>query len=166
MPNLEGNPITLSGSLPGLGENAPDFSLVNGELQQVSLSQFIGERVVLNIFPSIDTDVCATSVREFENRALNEDNVRILAISKDLPFAQKRFCINQNIQKVHTLSGFRDTDFGKNYGLDILDSPIAGLYARAVVVVDEKGRVIHSQMVPEISQEPNYKAALDSLKST
>ena len=163
MVTLEGKPIALSGDLPEVGSYAPGFSLVDGSMNTVSLSDFKGKKVLLNIFPSIDTDVCARSVEEFHRRALERDNLVVLGISKDLPFAQKRFCMSKNLDRVITLSGFRDREFGSDYGLDILDSPIAGLYARSVVVIDEKGKVVYRERVPEITREPDYETALAAL---
>lgn len=163
MVTLEGNNIKITGSLPAKGSIAPDFTLVDGGMAEVSLSDFKGKKVILNIFPSIDTDVCAMSVEQFHSRALEKDNLVVLGISKDLPFAQKRFCMSKNIDNVITLSGFRDSGFGKDYGVDILDSPIQGLYSRSVVVVDEEGKVVYTELVPEITQEPDYEAALAAL---
>lgn len=165
MVTLEGKAIKIAGALPARGEKAPDFTLTDGSLEDVSLKDYKGKRVVLNIFPSLDTDVCASSVKQFEKRVLELENVQILSISKDLPFAQQRFCINENIEKVKILSGFRNSDFGKEYGVEIMDGPIKGLYSRAVVVMDEEGTVLYREQVPEISQEPQYQAALDSLKA-
>jgi len=164
MVTLEGNEIQIAGTLPAVGEKAPDFTLTDGGMSEVSLSDYKGSKVVLNIFPSLDTDVCATSVKQFEKRVLGMDNTQILSISKDLPFAQQRFCINQNIERVKVLSGFRDTSFGKDYGVEIQDGPIRGLYSRAVVVLDENGKVLYTEQVPEITQEPQYEPALEVLK--
>lgn len=160
---LKGNPINTSGSLPSKGSKAPDFKLVKSDLSHLSLSDLSGKKVILNIFPSLDTDVCATSVRKFNQLAAGRDNTVVLAISKDLPFAHGRFCSTEGINNVVTLSGFRDSGFGKSYGVDLVDGPLAGLYARSVVVTDEKGNVVYTELVPEIVQEPDYDKALAAL---
>ncbi|HNW56483.1 MAG TPA: thiol peroxidase [Bacteroidales bacterium] len=160
---FKGNPVNTSGSLPLKGAKAPDFSLVKSDLGSLSLSDLKGKKLILNIFPSLDTSVCATSVRRFNQLAAGKTNVIVLAVSKDLPFAHSRFCTTEGIQNVVTLSGFRDTAFGKSYGVDMTDGPLAGLYARSVVAIDEKGEVIYTQLVPEIAQEPDYDAALAAL---
>ena len=157
---LKGNPVNTSGHLPSKGSKAPDFKLVKSDLGNLSLSELKGKKLILNIFPSLDTSVCATSVRKFNQLAAGKTNTVVLAISKDLPFAHNRFCTTEGITNVVTLSGFRDTIFGKSYGIDIIDGPLAGLYARSIVVVDEKGIVIYTQLVPEIVEEPDYDAAL------
>jgi len=154
---LKGNPIRTSGELPAQGSAAPDFSLLKGDLSRASLSSFPGKKV-LNIFPSIDTPVCQTSVRKF-NKIAADKGVTVLNISEDLPFAQKRFCGAEGIDKCESLSAFR-TSFGKDYGVEISEGPFAGLTARAVVVLDENNKVIHAELVPEIAQEPNYDAAI------
>jgi thiol peroxidase len=150
---LKGNPINTGGKLPEPGTFAPEFKLTGNDLQDKTLKDFTGKRIVLNIFPSLDTPVCAA----------NFINTAVLCISRDLPFAQARFCGAEGIKNVVTLSEFRDTDFGKDYGLEIVDSPMAGLLARAVIILDEKGRIIYTELVPEIAQEPNYDAALKVL---
>ncbi len=160
---LKGNPVNTAGTLPAKGSQAPDFNLVKSDLGSLSLSELKGKKVILNIFPSLDTSVCATSVRKFNQLAAGKSNVKVLAISKDLPFAHGRFCSTEGIENVITLSGFRDSSFGKAYGLDITDGPLAGLYSRCIVVVDENGKVLYNQQVPEITQEPDYDAALASL---
>ena len=160
---LKGNPINTLGSLPEKGTIAPDFTLVKSDLGNLSLSDLKGKKVILNIFASLDTSVCAASVRKFNQLAAGKPNTVVLAISKDLPFAHGRFCSTEGITNVTTLSGFRDIGFGKNYGLYILDGPFAGLYSRCVVVVDETGKVKYTQQVPEITQEPDYDAALAAL---
>ncbi|MBN1108663.1 MAG: thiol peroxidase [Bacteroidales bacterium] len=157
---LKGNPVNTSGSLPEKGSQAPDFNLVKSDLGTLSFSEMKGKKVILNIFPSLDTSVCATSVRKFNELAAGLNNTVVLAISKDLPFAHGRFCSTEGISNVTTLSGFRDSGFGKAYGVDITDGPMAGLYARSVVVVDESGKVIHTELVPEITHEPDYESAL------
>jgi len=160
---LKGNPVNTSGNLPAKGTKAPDFTLVKSDLGNLSLSELKGKNVILNIFPSLDTSVCATSVRKFNQLAAGKANSVVLAISKDLPFAHGRFCSTEGITNVVTLSGFRDSAFGKLYGLDITDGPLAGLYSRCVVVLDAAGNVKYTQQVPEITQEPDYDAALASL---
>jgi thiol peroxidase len=160
---LKGSPINTLGKLPDKGKKAPDFTLVKSDLTNMSLSELSGKKVVLNIFPSLDTSVCATSVRKFNQLVAGIQNTIVLGISKDLPFAHRRFCTTEGITNVITLSGFRDEQFGSKYGLLIKDGPMAGLYSRCIVVVDEKGIVKYTQQVPEIGQEPDYEAALASL---
>jgi len=160
---LRGNPANTSGNLPSAGSKAPDFTLVKTDLSSLSLSELKGKKLVLSISPSLDTGICATSVRKFNEVAAGRENVMVLAITKDLPFASGRFCSTEGITNVVPLSGFRDTAFGKAYGVDIVDGPFAGLYARVLIVVDENGVVTHSQLVPEIAQEPDYDAALATL---
>lgn len=161
---LGGNPINTMGELPKAGSEAPDFKIVLGDLSEKKLSDFRGQRVVLNIFPSIDTGVCAQSVRTFNKRASEAENTVVLGISEDLPFALSRFCGAEGIDKVVTASLFRCEKFGENYGVEMIDGPLAGLQARSIVVVDEAGKLIYTQLVPEIGEEPNYDAALDALK--
>jgi thioredoxin-dependent peroxiredoxin len=158
---LRGNPINTVGELPSVGSQAPDFSLTSTDLGAVKSDQFSGKPVLLNIFPSVDTPVCATSVRTFNERAAGS-GVSVLCVSKDLPFAQKRFCGAEGIENVTTASAFRDT-FGEDYGVTIADGPMAGLLARAVVVIGADGKVAYAELVPEIAQEPNYDAALGAL---
>jgi thiol peroxidase len=160
---LKGNPVNTSGNLPAKGTNAPDFSLVKSDLGTASLKDFSGKKLILNIFVSLDTSVCAASVRKFNQLAAEKNNVTVLAISKDLPFAHGRFCSTEGIQNVVTLSGFRDSSFGKAYGLDITDGAFAGLYARSIVVVNESGKVVYTEQVPEITQEPDYDSALRAI---
>jgi|SRR5664279_3942478 thiol peroxidase len=157
---LKGNPINTSGNLPAKGSIAPGFTLVKSDLTNLSLSDVKGKKLILNIFPSLDTSTCATSVRKFNVFAAGKTDTVVLGISKDLPFAHGRFCSTEGIANVITLSGFRDTTFGKAYGVDIIDGPMAGLYARSIVIVDENGKVIYTQLVPEITQEPDYDSAL------
>jgi thioredoxin-dependent peroxiredoxin len=161
---LRGNPIHTSGNLPAAGSPAPSFTLTGTDLGEVKLEQFKGQRVVLNVFPSLDTPTCATSVRQFNARASQAANTTVLCVSADLPFAAKRFCVAEGLDKVVPASSFRSGDFGKAYGLDLVDGPLRGLLARAVVVVDEHGKVIHTELVGEIAQEPDYDAALKALK--
>lgn len=160
---LKGNIVHTAGNLPETGQNAPDFWLVKSDMSELRLSELKGKRVILNIFPSLDTDVCAASVRKFNEKAVGLDNTVVLAISNDLPFAMGRFCSAEGIDRVITLSAFRNPSFGKEYGVEITDGPFAGLLARSVLVLDEQGKVIHSQLVPEIAQEPDYEAALSVL---
>jgi len=160
---LQGQPLQIEGQLPKPGAEAPGFRLVNAELKDVTLHDFAGRRKVLNIFPSIDTAVCATSVRKFNQRAAQLPNTVVLCISADLPFAQKRFCGAEGLNNVVTLSLMRGRSFAEDYGVAIATGPLAGLTARAVVVLDERNRVLHSQLVPEIAQEPDYEAAIKAL---
>jgi thiol peroxidase len=160
---LGGNDIHTSGDLPEVGTTAPDFTLLKSDLSPVSLNDFKGSRVVMNIFPSIDTDVCATSVRNFNERASELENTKILCISRDTPFAQKRFADDEDTQAVQNLSDFKDGSFGKKYGLDLIDGPMAGFHSRAVIVLDENGNVIYNEQVPEIADEPDYLSALKAL---
>lgn len=161
---LKGNPVKTSGELPKNGSKAPAFSLVKSDLSSLSLSDLKGKKLILNIFPSLDTSVCATSVRKFNKMAAGMKNVQVLAISKDLPFAHGRFCSTEGIENVVTLSGFRDENFGKAYGILMVDGPLSGLYARSVVAVDESGNVLYSQLVPEITTEPDYDSALKAIE--
>jgi thiol peroxidase len=160
---LKGNPINTSGNLPKTGSAAPQFSLVKNDLSEIKLADLVGKKVVLNIFPSLDTPVCAVSVRKFNEQASSLKNAVVLCISKDLPFAQARFCAAEGLEKVIPLSAFRSETFGEAYGVNIVDGPLAGLFGRAIVVVDEKGQVAYTELVPEIAQEPNYEAALKAL---
>ena len=157
---LGGNPINTTGNLPQVGTMAPEFELVKNDLSTVSLSDYKGSRIVLNIFPSIDTGTCATSVRSFNAKASSLTNTKVLCISRDLPFAQKRFCGAEGLENVENLSDFKDGSFGKNYGLEITDSVLASLHSRVVIVLDENGVVKYTEQVPEIANEPNYEAAL------
>lgn len=161
---FKGTETHTNGELPTLGTVAPDFKLVQTDLMELSLSELKGKKVVLNIFPSLDTGVCAASVRRFNTEASNLNNVVVLAISKDLPFAHTRFCTTEGIENVKPLSVFRDTEFEKKYGLLITDGPLKGLLARAVVLIDESGKVVYSELVPEIAQEPNYEAVIAYLQ--
>jgi len=157
---LKGNPIHTSGELLEIGSTAPDFSLVKNDLSRVSLKDFAGSRLVLNIFPSLDTGTCAMSVRTFNKRAADLKNTKVLCISRDLPFAQARFCGVEGIENAITLSDFATGDFAKNYRLQIVDGPLAYLCSRVVIVLDETGKVIYTEQVPDIVNEPNYEAAL------
>lgn len=159
---LRGNPINVAGKLPAVGSKAPGFSLIGKDLAPLTDGSLAGKKVVLNIFPSIDTPTCATSVRTFNERAAGRDDAVVLCISEDLPFAQNRFCGAEGIENCMTASGFRN-DFADAYGVRMSDGPLAGLMARAVVVLDADGTVVHTELVPEIAQEPNYDAALGAL---
>ena len=161
---LKGNPVRLSGELPVKGSEAPAFKLTSKDLADLSAADFKGKNLVLNIFPSVDTSVCATAVRRFNKEASSLKDTAVLCISADLPFAQARFCGAEGLNNVVTLSDFRSGDFGKAYGLRIVDGPLAGLLARAVVVVGKDGKILYTQLVPEIAQEPDYAAALAALK--
>ena len=160
---LKGNPINTIGNLPEIGSKASEFSLKTVALATNSLSDFIGKNVVLNIFPSVDTGTCATSVREFNKQAAKLENTVVLCISKDLPFAQARFCGAEGIENVVMLSDFATGSFGKDYGLEITNGPLANLHSRAVIVLDAKGKVIHTEQVSDIVDEPNYEAALNAI---
>lgn len=157
---LGGNPVNTSGELPKVGSKLADFKLVKNDLTIATHADFSGSRLVLNIFPSIDTGTCATSVRKFNESASQLENTKVLCISRDLPFAQKRFCGAEGIENVVNLSDFQDGSFGKTNGLEIVDSVLAGLHSRAIIVVDENGTVVHTEQVSEIANEPNYEAAL------
>lgn len=157
---LGGNPIHTNGELPAVGSKATAFNLVKNDLGIATLADFSGSKVVLNIFPSIDTGTCATSVRKFNEKASALANTKVLCISRDLPFAQKRFCGAEGLENVINLSDFKDGSFGKNYGLEITDGPLAGLHSRVVIVLDENGTILHTEQVSEIANEPNYEAAL------
>jgi thioredoxin-dependent peroxiredoxin len=160
---LGGNPFSTSGDLPAVG-STPSFSLTKGDLSETTQADYAGKRVVLNIFPSVDTPTCAQSVRTFNARAGEADNTVVLCVSADLPFAQGRFCGSEGLENVTTASSFRSPAFGQDFGLSMVDGPLAGLLARAVVVLNESGTVVHSQLVGEIADEPNYDDALSSLK--
>lgn len=162
---LKGNPVNTKGSLPKKGSKAPDFTLVKTDLSELSLEDLKGKKVVLNIFPSLDTDVCAASVRQFNAAAAKLDNTVVVCVSKDLPFAAKRFCTTEGLDRVVTASDFRDGNFGQNYAVDIIDGPLAGLHARAVVVLDSEGRVVYTEQVPEITHEPDYSSALEAIEA-
>ena len=155
--------VNTGGDLPAIGSQAPVFILVGNDLKQVSSASFEGKNIVMNIFPSVDTSTCATSVREFNKRASSLNNTVVLCISKDLPFAMRRFCGAEGIDKVVTLSDFRDLGFSKAYGVEMLDGAMAGFFARSVVVIGPDGKVKHTEMVPTVGQEPNYEAAINSI---
>ncbi len=160
---LKGTPVHTNGNILEIGAKAPDFLLVNKALEDVTLGQFSGQKKLLSIVPSLDTDTCAISTKKFNDFAKASPDKTILVISADLPFAQKRFCTQEHIENLHTLSMMRNKDFGKDYGILILDGPLAGALARSVIVLDEHDKVIYSELVSEISSEPNYEAALSLL---
>ncbi len=161
---FKGNPVQTIGTLPSKGSKVPDFKLTGADLGDIGLGKFEGKVKILNIVPSLDTGVCAASARAFNKAAASLGNIAILTISRDLPFAQKRFCEAEGIDKVITLSELRDREFGKAYGVEMISGPLAGLLSRAVVVLDASNRVVYTEQVPEIAQEPNYQAALDAAK--
>ncbi|MEP2024864.1 MAG: thiol peroxidase [Reichenbachiella sp.] len=160
---LKGNEIHTIGNLPANGTQAPDFDLIKNDLSHVSLADYKGSRVILNIFPSIDTGICAASVRTFNEKAAGLSNTKILCISRDLPFAQARFCGAEGIDSVETVSDFATGQFGKDYEVTITDGPMAHLHSRAIVVLDENHKVIYSEQVPEIVQDPDFEKALAAL---
>ncbi|MFV8328227.1 thiol peroxidase [Flavobacterium sp. ZS1P14] len=160
---LKGNPINTLGELPTVGSKMSDFKLVKNDLSVATLGDFAGKKLVLNIFPSIDTGTCATSVRKFNESASKLENTNVLCISRDLPFAQNRFCGAEGLENVINLSDFQAGAFGKTNGLEIVNGPLAGLHSRAIIVVDESGTVTHTEQVSEIVDEPNYEAALAAL---
>jgi thiol peroxidase len=160
---LQGNPISTNGELPAVGSTAPDFKLTDGELNDKTLSDFAGKKLLLNIVPSLDTGVCAMSSKKFNEAVKDFKNTQVLVISADLPFAQTRFVQQESLSNITTLSEMRDRNFAKNYGVLIQDGPLAGILARAVVVIDESGKVIYTEQVPEITQEPDYDKALSAL---
>ena len=157
---LGGNPIHTSGELPKVGSKLSDFKLVKTDLSVATLGDFAGKKLVLNIFPSVDTGTCAASVRKFNESAGNLKNTNVLCISRDLPFAQKRFCGAEGLENVINLSDFPEGSFGKENGLEITDGPLSGLHSRVIIVVDENGIITHTEQVSEIADEPNYEAAL------
>lgn len=161
--SLRGNPVNTSGDLPAVGSDAPDFTVTGGDLSSISLSDLTGQKVVLNIFPSIDMGVCATSVRTFNERAADLDNTVVLCVSADLPFAASRFCGAEGIERVKTGSTFKNPEFLDDYGVGMTDGALAGLCARSVVVIGADGKVAHTELVPEIAQEPDYDAAIAAL---
>lgn len=161
---LRGNPVQTIGNLPAVGEAAPGFTLVDKELQEVTLAAYAGQKVVLNIFPSVDTPTCAMSVRRFNADIEKTANAVAVCVSMDLPFAHARFCGAEGLEKIVSASAFRNAEFGEHYGVRFTDGPLKGLFARAVVVVDANGRVVYNQLVPEIAEEPDYEAALQALQ--
>jgi len=161
---LGGNPINTIGNLPIKGVKAPQFRLTRTDLSDITLGELVGKRVVLNIFPSLDTEICASSVRKFNAEVSGLKNTVVVCASRDLPFAHKRFCVAEGLENVISASELRDSHFGKDYGVRIIDGPLSGLDSRAVVVIDEEGTVVYSEQVPEIAQEPNYEEALKVLR--
>ncbi|MDU1904078.1 MAG: thiol peroxidase [Dysgonomonas sp.] len=160
---FKGSEINTIGNLPAKSTQAPEFKLVSKDLADIALSDYRGKNVILNIFPSLDTGVCAASVRKFNNEASKLNNTVILAVSADLPFAAGRFCSVEGIENVHPTSVFRNADFGKDYGVLMTDGPLKGLLARAVVVIDPKGYISYTELVPEVTVEPDYQAAINSI---
>lgn len=161
---LKGQPVNTIGKLPAIGKPAPDFQLTKTDLNDIGLSDYTGKRIVLNIFPSIETPVCARSVRRFNTEADTLDNTVVLCVSRDLPFAHERFNVAEGLEHVVSVSELRNSDFGNTYGIRMADGPMAGLFARALAVIDEKGVVIYNQLVPEIAQEPDYEPVLRILR--
>ena len=160
---LQGNKINTNGEIPKAGIEAPDFILVDSELNDITLSSYKGKNIVLNIIPSLDTPVCQKSTKIFNERIASMDNAVVLAVSADLPFAMKRFCADENINSVIPLSMMRSRNFAKDYGVLLVDGPLSGITARAVVVIDRNNKIIHSELVKEIANEPNYDAALNCI---
>lgn len=161
---LGGNPVETNGNLPENNSKAQNFKLVASDMGVKSLNDYSGHRKILNIFPSVDTGVCAASARKFNEEAAGLDNTKVLCISRDLPFAQARFCAAEGLENVEMLSDFKTGKFGDDYGLNIIDGPFSGLHSRVVIALDENDNIIYSEQVPEIGQEPNYQAALNALK--
>lgn len=162
---FKGSSIHTTGSLPEIGSSAPDFKVVKTDLSTLSLGDFKGKRIILNIFPSLDTPVCAASLRKFNVEATKLPNSVVLCISRDLPFAQKRFCAAEGLDNVITGSEYRDSNFSLAYGITITDGPLEGLFSRAILVIDEQGKVSYTEQVPEIAQEPDYEKALSAVES-
>jgi thiol peroxidase len=162
---FKGNPVHTAGSLPKVGSTAPDFKIVKSDLSVLSLGDLRGKKVILNIFPSIDTPVCASSVRRFNADANRLRDTVVLCVSRDLPFAQKRFCAAEGLDNVTTGSEYRDSSFSDAYGVRIVDGPLSGLFSRAVVVIDVQGKIVYTEQVPEIGQEPDYDKALAAARS-
>ena len=161
---LRGNPVNTNGDLPGVGSQAPDFKLVKGDLSEVSLADFAGKKKLLNIVPSLDTPTCALSTQKFNQHAKNHPDTVVLIVSADLPFAQKRFCTDEALENVIPLSMMRSKQFAEDYGVLLQDGPMAGITARAVVVLDADNKVLHTELVPVISNEPDYQSALNALQ--
>lgn len=159
---FQGKPVNTVGALPSVGSNAPELTLVKTDLSLIHLKDLKGQNVILNIFISIDTSVCALSVRKFNEEAAKLPNTTILCVSMDLPFAHKRFCAAEHLEKVIPVSAFRNPEFGKNYGVTISEGPLSQLLSRAIVIIDPKGKILYTEQVAEITDEPNYQAALDA----
>lgn len=164
--SLKGTPCNTSGDLPAVGSAAPNFTLVAGDLSEKSLADFAGKNVILNIVPSFDTGTCATSVKTFNSKAGDIGDTQIVNVSKDLPFAQKRFCEAEGVEHVTNLSAFRCSQFGEQYGIGLVDGPLNGLLARGIVVIDGEGKVTYTELVQDIVDEPNYDAVLEAVKQT
>ncbi len=162
---LGGTPVKTSGTLPEIGSKAPDFTLIKTDLSEGTLADFSGKKIILNIFPSVNTGICAQSVRQFNKEAAELPDTAVVCISRDLPFAQKRFCAAEGIENVHMLSDFRERNFGSDYGVEFVSGVFEGLLSRAVVVIDKEGIIRHTEQVDEIGDEPNYQAAIDALKN-
>lgn len=162
---FQGEPLHTSGSLPTVGSQAPDFTVTKTDLGEIKLKNYLGKKIILNIFPSLDTETCATAMMRFNDIASEFKNLLILCISADLPFAQKRFCATEHVENVQPVSVFRHPQFGKDYGVVITDGPLAGLLSRAVVILDETGHVLYTQQVDELTQEPDYVAIMDVILS-
>ena len=161
---LKGNAINTSGNLPQIDSKAPGFTMVANDLSRKGLTDFSGFKLILNIFPSVDTGTCATSVREFNKTAASLDNTKVICVSRDLPFAQARFCGAEGLENVVMLSDYETGSFGKNYGLEITSGPLTGLHSRCIVVIDENKKIVYTEQVSEIVDEPNYKAALKAIQ--
>lgn len=161
---LKGNTINTIGNLPEIGSQAPNFNITGTDLSDIKLDDFKGKRVLLNIFPSLDTPTCATSVRRFNQEASNLDNTTVLCVSMDLPFAHNRFCVAEGLDNVLSASDYKNRSFSEDYGVRIMDGPLTGLLSRAVVIIDEAGKVVYTEQVPETGQEPDYDAAIAVLK--
>lgn len=162
---LKGSPVNTIGTLPMIGTQAPDFTMTRDDLSEIRLHDCLGKFTVLNIFPSLDTPICAAAMKRFNEIAAGHADLIVLCISADLPFAQKRFCTAEHLKNILPVSTFRNTDFGKTYGVTIIDSPLAGLLSRAIVVLDKQGMVIHTEQVQELATEPNYDAVLRYITS-
>ena len=162
---LKGSPVNTIGELPAVGSQAPDFTVTKTDLSEIRLKNYLGKKIILNIFPSLDTPTCASTMRQFNEVANEFKDILILCISADLPFAQKRFCSAEHLNNVQPVSVFRHPSFGENYGVTITDGPLTGLLARAAMILDEHGKVIYTQQVKEISEEPNYAAIITTLKN-
>lgn len=163
---FKGTPVHTVGSLPQVNTKAPDFIVTNTDLSEIHLKNYLGKKIILNIFPSLDTSTCANTVRRFNEIATQFPNLLILCISADLPFAQQRFCAAEHLENVIPVSTFRHADFGKHYGVHIMDGPLQGLLARAVVVIDEQANVIYTELVNELSDEPNYSGMISAIQKT
>lgn len=157
---LKGNPVTTSGNLPAKGTKAPEFKLIKSDITPLSLSELKGKKIILNIFPSLETSTCSSALHRFNQIAAGKENTVVLCISKDLPFAHSRFCTAEGLTNIITLSGYRDSEFGKAYGVDVLNGLFAGLYARSVIIIDKEGKIAYTQQVIEMSHEPDYDSVL------